>query len=94
MLNTFAIDYLAFPHHHGRVFTYQSDDPIETEDFLMHLLLVRARITGIRHNGAPMTGHAFDRMMKVAAERLASELLKESLGLDPIAIKDRFGFSA
>ncbi|OIR01553.1 hypothetical protein GALL_164550 [mine drainage metagenome] len=91
---TFTVDYVAFPHHHGRLFTYQSNDPVETEDFLMHLLLVRARITEIRHNGAPLVGHAFDRMLKVAADRLAGELLRESLGIDPVQIRDRFGYAA
>jgi hypothetical protein len=95
MLNKFAIDYLAFPHHHrGRSFTHLTDDPIEVEDFLMHLLAARARITAIQHDGAAMTGPQFDRMLKVAAERIASELLRESLALDAAEIKNRFGFAA
>jgi hypothetical protein len=40
-----------------------------------------------------MTGHEFDRMLKVAAERIASELLRESLALDAAEIKNRFGFA-
>lgn len=94
MLNKFAIDYTVFPQHRGRSFTHLSDDPIEVEDFLMHLLAARARITAIRHNGAVMTDHQFNRMLKVAAERIASELLRESLSLDAAEIKDRFGFAA
>jgi hypothetical protein len=94
MLNKFAIDYTAFPHHGSRSFTHLTDDPIAVEDFLMHLLAARVRITEIRHNGTPMTGHQFDRMLKVAAERIASELLRESLSLDAAQIKDRFGFAA
>jgi hypothetical protein len=95
MLNKFAIDYVAFPHHRRSTgFTHFTDDPIEAEDFLMHLLAARARITAIRHDGAEIIGPAFDRMLKVAAERVASELLRESLGLDAAEIKDRFGFAA
>ena len=94
MLNKFAIDYVAFPHHGSRTFTHLTDDPIEVEDFLMHLLAARARITAIRHDGAAMTGPQFDRMLKVAAERIASELLRESLALDAAEIKNRFGFAA
>jgi hypothetical protein len=94
MLQKFAIDYIAFPQHNSRVFTHQTDDPIEAEDFLMHLLVARVRITAIRHDGAAMPGNQFDRMLKVAAERIASELLRESLGLDAAQIKDRFGFAA
>jgi len=94
MLTKFAIDYIAFPHHSTRVFTHLTDDPIEAEDFLMHLLGARVRITAIRHDGAAMTSAQFDRMLKVAAERIASELLRESLSLDAPEIKERFGFAA
>lgn len=95
MLTKFAIDYLAYPHHpHGRSFTHFTDDPVESEDFLMNLLATRARITAIRHAGAPLTGHPFNRMLRVAAERVAATLLRESLDLDAAEIKDRFGFAA
>lgn len=95
MLNKYAIDYVTFPHHpHGRSFTYFTDDPIEAEEFLMHLLAARARIIAIRHEGAVMVAPAFNRMLKVAAERVASALLRESLSLDAAQIKDRFGFAA
>jgi hypothetical protein len=94
MLSKFAIDYLSFSHHGNRTFTHLTDDPIEAEDFLMQLLAARARITAIRHDGAAMTSKQFDRMLKVASERISSELLRVSLGLDPAEIKDRFGFAA
>ena len=94
MLNKFAVDYIAFPQHSKRVFTHQTDDPVELEDFLMHLLAARVRITVIRHDGAAMTLHEFDRLLKVAAERIASTLLRESLALDGAEVKDRFGFAA
>ncbi len=94
MLAKFAIDYIAFPNHRTRPFTHLTDDPIEAEDFLMHLLASRATIIEIRHDGAAMTGHQFDRMLKVAAERIASALLRKSLSIDASEIKDRFGFAA
>ena len=94
MLLKFAIDYIAFPQHSTRVFTHQTDDPIEAEDFLMHLLASRVRITQIRHEGAAMPRHQFDLMLKVAAERIASALLREALAIDGAEVKDRFGFAA
>ena len=95
MLNKFAIDYFAFPHHgHSSGFTHVTDDPVEAEAFLMHLLAARAHITGIRHDCAAIVGPAFDRLLKIAAERVASELLMESLGLNAVEIKERFGFAA
>ncbi|MFO1446931.1 MAG: hypothetical protein U1F61_02040 [Opitutaceae bacterium] len=94
MLSKFAIDYLSFSHHGSRVFTHLTDDPIEAEDFLMQLLAARARIRAIRHDGATVTAVQFDRLLKIAAERISSELLRVSLGLDAAEIKDRFGFAA
>jgi hypothetical protein len=94
MLKKFAIDYVAFPRHSTRVFTHQTDDPIEVEDFLMHLLTSRTRITEIRHDGAALSPHQFDRMVKVAAERIAATLVAEALGIDGAEVKARFGFAA
>ena len=94
MLSNFAIVYSGFPHQGKRVFTHQTDDPVEAEDFLMQLLASRCLIVEIRHNGAAMTGHSFDQMLKIAAARIASALLRESLALDASEIKSRFGFAA
>ncbi len=94
MLSKFSIEYVIFPQHSDTVRTHLTDDPIEAEEFLMHLLLVRARIMEIRHEGATLTGHQFDRMLKIAAERIVSQLLAESLHADASGIKSRFGFAA
>jgi len=92
MLKKFSIDYT--PKHNARVFTHLTDDPIEAEEFLMQLLAVGARIKEIRHDGKALTEHQSDKMVKVAAERVASLMLRESLCLDAVEIKSRFGFAA
>jgi hypothetical protein len=94
MLSKFSIDYIVFPQHNTTVRTHFTDDPVEAEEFLMNLLLVHARITAIRHEGALLSGHQFDRMLKIAAERIASQLLTESIHADAGDIKNRFGFAA
>lgn len=94
MLSKFTIDYVAFPQHNSRVRTHRTDDPVEAEEFLMHLLLGHADIRAIRHEGIELTGHQFDRMIKVAAERIMSEMLCDSLHVDAPDIKSRFGFAA
>lgn len=94
MLKKFSIDYVAMPKHNQRVYTHMTDDPVEAEDFLMQLLASRARIQEIRHEGIVLNRPQFDQMLKVAAERVASLLLRESLALDASEIKDRFGFAA
>jgi len=78
----------------GILFTHLTDDPVEAEEFLMHLLSANARIKEIRHDGGILTGHQFDKMVKVAAERVASRMLAESLAVDGAEIKRRFGFAA
>jgi len=94
MLNKYSIDYVLSPHHRSRSSTHFTDEPVEAEDFLMHLLQAHARITAIRHEGSNIAPHAFDRLLKVAAERVAAQLLRESLQLDADEVKYRFGFAA
>ena len=94
MLSKFSIDYVIFPQQNTVVRTHFTDDPIEAEEFLMSLLMIHARISAIRHDGALLTGHQFDRMLKIAAERIVSQLLAESLHVDADDVKTRFGFAA
>lgn len=94
MQKKFAIDYILFPHHNDRVITHHTDDPVEAEDFLMHLLVSGARISAIRHDGEELSSHQFDHKVKIAAESVMVRLLKESLVLDSAEIRHRFGFAA
>lgn len=94
MNKKFAIEYILNPHHNKRALTHHTDDPVEAEDFLTHLLVSGARITAIHHDAVELAPHQFDRMVKVAAERVVATLLAESLGLDGAEIKHRFGFAA
>ena len=94
MLSKFAIDYVALPQHHSRRLTHHTDDPVAAEEFLMHLLASRARILEIRHEGTVLSPVQADRMLKVAAERIASGLLREALHIDHASVRDRFGLAA
>jgi len=94
MLAKFAIDYTALPNHSVRVLTHHTDDPVEAEEFLMHLLFSGARIKDIRHEGASLTQQQSDRMLKVASERIAALMLRDALGVDAAEVKHRFGFAA
>jgi hypothetical protein len=94
MLSKFTIDYVLFPHHNRRVSTHRTDDPVEAEDFLMHLLATGSRIVTVRHDAQELEPQQLDRMIRVAVERLASRMLEESLGIDSAAVKHRFGFAA
>jgi len=94
MLPKFSIDYIALPHHSTRVLTHRTDDPVEAEEFLIHLLSAGALIREIKHDGVELSGHQFDKMLRVAAEGIASLLLQRSLKVDSVEVKHRFGFAA
>jgi hypothetical protein len=93
MLAKYDIEYVIQPQHNKRVDTHRTDDPIEAEDFLMSLLTIGARIGSIKHEGVELERLQADRMLRVAAERLASRLLGGALNADAAEIKHRFGFS-
>lgn len=94
MLSKFSIDYVPLPQHHDRQLTHHTDDPVAAEEFLMHLLASGARVLEIRHDGTPLSDAQSDRMLKIAAERVASALLSESLGIAAADVRARFGLAA
>lgn len=94
MLAKFDIEYVIHPQHNQRQDIHRTDDPVEAEDFLMNLLAVGARIKAVKHEGIELGQAQSDRMLRVAAERLASRVLGTSLGLDAAQVKHRFGLAA
>jgi hypothetical protein len=94
MIAKYTIEYTIFPQHNKRVESHHTDDPVEAEDFLMYLLANGTRICAIKHEGVDLEGAQSDRMVRVAASRLAARMLGESLQLDPAAVKHSFGFAA
>ena len=94
MLSKYSIDYTVLPQHNQRVLTHHTNDPVEAGEFLMHLLASSSRIHEIRHEGAALSPHQSDHMIKLAAERLASVMVRHSLDLDQEAVIHRFGFPA
>lgn len=93
MLAKFTIEYIIQPEHNKRLDSHRTDDPVEAEDFLMSLLRIGARIHAIKHEGVELDESQTDRMLRIAAERLAAGLLARSLHLDAAAVKHRFGFA-
>lgn len=93
MIAKYDIEYVIHPQHNKRVDAHRTDDPVEAEDFLITLLAGGARIKAIRHEGVELAPKESDQMLCVAAQRLASRVLCDSLGLDAAAVKHRFGFA-
>jgi len=90
----FSVDYIALPQHQKRVLTHHTDDPVELEEFLMNLLAGGARIKEIRHDGESLSRVQFDRMLKVASERMGAIMLQEARGIDAPEVRHRFGLPA
>lgn len=94
MIAKYHVDYTIFPQHNKRVEQHITDDPVELEEFLMHLLATGARVVAIKHEGVPLDEVQSDRVLRVAADRLAARLLAVSLHLDSAAVQHRFGLAA
>ena len=93
MISKYSIDYIALPEHATRILTHHTEDPVEAEEFLMHLLASGSRIRALRHSGAALTPAQSDHMIKLAAERLAGVMVGRSLGLKSEEVIHRFGFA-
>ena len=93
MLSKFSIEYTVSHRPGSESRTHRTDDPVEAEDFLMQLLTCGAKILAIKHEGVELERSQFDRMLKVATDRLAARLLGTSLGIDAAEVKHRFGFA-
>lgn len=94
MLHKFTIDYARHARSQEPAGTLRTDDPIEAEDYLMQLLLARSRILSIKHEGVDLPQAQFDRMLKVAAERLIAESLGHALDIDVAEVRHRFHLTA
>jgi hypothetical protein len=93
MLAKFAIAYTVFPEHNKRVDTHHTDDPVEAELFLAKLLSSGSRILEIKHDGVDLEPAAFDRMVRLAGERLIGRLIGASLKIDYVEVRHRFGLA-
>ncbi|MDB6134824.1 MAG: hypothetical protein JWM59_3067 [Verrucomicrobiales bacterium] len=93
MLSKFAIDYIPLPGINTTTATHRTDDPVEAEEFLMHLLNAGSKLLEIRHDGVKLSPHQSDMMLRVAAERNTSAVLQKFLGIDGVEVKHRFGFA-
>jgi hypothetical protein len=93
MISKYSIDYIALPVHTTRILTHHTEDPVEAEEFLMHLLASGSRICAVRHSGAELTPAQSDQMIKLAAARLAGIMVRRSLDLKVEEVIHRFGFA-
>lgn len=80
----------------GKVISHEheTEDPVSCEQFLADLLKQGFKILGIKHEGVTLAPKEFNRLIKTAANMVASEQICASLSLKPEEERYLFGFAA
>lgn len=73
---------------------YSTDDPITCEEFVGELLDRGLVIRAIKHEGVDLPRVDSDRMIRNAANLIASKKICSSLGIKAEEERFRFGFAA
>ena len=73
---------------------YSTDDPITCEEFLAELLDKGLVVRAIKHEGVDLPKPEFDKMVRSAANLVASNKICASLGIKTEEERFRFGFAA
>jgi hypothetical protein len=94
MMAKYNVEYVTQSRNHPQTNHYTTDDPVACEEFVEELLEAGCRIRAIHHDGADLSKHEFDRIIKTAAGMLASKHICSSLGIKPEEERFRFGFTA
>lgn len=95
MIPKYTIDYSVSlrKHPHG-IAHYETDDPVTCEEVVSDLLEQGFCIRSIKHEGVNLPPVEFDKILKGAANLLASRKICDSLGIAPEEERFRFGFAA
>lgn len=94
MMPQYTIEYAVQFRKHAQPLRYNTDDPVAAEEFLTELLERGYPLKAIRHDGADLPQHDFDKMVKTAAGMLAARHVCASLSIKPEEERFRFGFAA
>ena len=80
-------------HHPPAHHVYDTDDPVTCEDFIQELPEPGMALHAIKPEGADLAPAKFDRMVRIAAARLAAVRICTTLKLKPDEARFRFGFA-
>jgi len=94
MIPKYNVEYTTQFRDHAQTSHYFTDDPIACEEFIEQLLDRGLAIRAIKHDGVDLPQPDFDRMVRGAANILASKKICVSLGIKPEVEQFRFGFAA
>ena len=93
-MNKFTIEYSCHARSDEPSGVHRTNDSVEAEEYLTQLLQAHSRILSIKHEGVELPQVQADRMIKVAGDRLLSEMLGHALDLDNVQVCHRFGLAA
>ena len=94
MLPKYTVEYSTQFRRHVQPSHYSTDDPVACEEFVEELLERGFAICAIKHEGLELPKAEFDRLVKTAANMMASKRICASLGIKPEEERFRFGFAA
>jgi len=94
MLPKYTVEYVPPFARHSPIVHYSTDDPVACEQFVEELLGRNFHIKAIKHEGLDLPRQDFDRMIKTAAQTMASKCISTSLAIKQDEVKYRFGLAA
>ena len=94
MIPKYTVEYGNNFRKHAFIQQYSTDDPVTCEEFVEELLDRGYALKSIKHEGVNLPNPDFDRMIREAANLLASRKICSSLGIKPEEERFRFGFLA
>ena len=94
MIPKYTVDYSIRLRKHAPSAHYSTDDPVACEELVADLLDRGFSIRAIKHEGVDLPQAEFDKMVRGAANLVASRKICDSLGLKPEEERFRFGFAA
>jgi hypothetical protein len=94
MIPKYTVEYGANFRKHAFAQHYSTDDPVSCEEFVEELLERGFAVKSIKHEGVDLPKVDFDRIVRDAANLMASRKICASLGIKPEEERFRFGFAA
>ena len=83
MIPKYTVEYATTFRKHAQKSRYSTDDPVTCEEFVEELLDRGFKIEAIKHEGVDLPKPEFDKMVRSAANVLASRKICASLGIKP-----------
>ena len=94
MIPKYTVEYGATLRKHAFAQHYSTDDPVACEEFVEELLERGFAVKSIKHEGVDLPKADFDKIVREAANMMASRRICVSLGIKPEEERFRFGFAA